>query len=405
MRIIKKMSSLTLVLTFIQLIMLSLYFGKLNLDIGFSIKPYMFVLIIGVLLICTQMKFYRLYGFEWMMIFFVLVHSSSALNLTYQYKSLRFILAFLLMLVFYFSIRAVIDRVSVKNLEKAISTAGFIGIFASLTYYTMGILETGMNFARSSTTFYGVLIDRSMPRLTGFASNDPNLYVFFVTLYFFYTINRLQYKKIVLGCLIAAITIILTFSRGGILGIVVGLTIQLVTMKDSKRALKLIIFGTLAIIVLMFMGNVFFLNPLQIIQNRFLSLATDGGGSRFQIWTDAFTTFRDNPILGIGINASASYNYEHFGRYVYVHNVILEVALESGLIGLIAFLSFLASVLFSAKKLLDYCNKYSYIFVTLVSMITQMFFLSILYNEAFYFVLCLLYRYKNETKKQKPFSL
>ena len=75
-----------------------------------------------------------------------------------------------------------------------------------------------------------------------------------------------------------------------------------------------------------------------------------GGGNltgRTQIWHDAYSRFLDNPILGVGSNAFKSVS-EHG---LVAHNSFLSVLVETGLIGLLLFLTLLAIAFISSIHL------------------------------------------------------
>ncbi len=75
-----------------------------------------------------------------------------------------------------------------------------------------------------------------------------------------------------------------------------------------------------------------------------------GGGNltgRTDIWHDAYLRFLDNPILGVGSDAFATVS-EH--RLV-AHNSFLSVLVETGIVGLILFVTLFAIALFCTFKL------------------------------------------------------
>lgn len=75
-----------------------------------------------------------------------------------------------------------------------------------------------------------------------------------------------------------------------------------------------------------------------------------GGGNltgRTEIWHDAYLRFLDNPILGVGSDAFATVS-EH--RLV-AHNSFLSVLVETGIVGLLLFITLLTIALISAFKL------------------------------------------------------
>jgi O-antigen ligase len=119
----------------------------------------------------------------------------------------------------------------------------------------------------------------------------------------------------------------------------------------EKKALFNIFFTVVLILILIF--------PLyprlySKIYDRFTGFDRGSAKSRFTQFEVAFNIIQTNPILGIGIN-----NYsESMGKYddteeglatiteYPVHNIFLHIAAEIGIIGLMIFLWFLASIFF-----------------------------------------------------------
>jgi putative inorganic carbon (hco3(-)) transporter len=57
---------------------------------------------------------------------------------------------------------------------------------------------------------------------------------------------------------------------------------------------------------------------------------------RQEMWMEAATLVRESPWVGIGLNA-----YAYQSRYPHVHNLFLQIALDTGILGLAAFAAFL----------------------------------------------------------------
>ena len=154
------------------------------------------------------------------------------------------------------------------------------------------------------------------------------------------------------GC--SSACLVLTFSRGGWIGFLVGITafsILLVywlsiRMPPVWRQLSLPIFlGGLAGF---FMFAVLFVEP---VRDRFFSIFAGRRDSsnnfRLNVWAAAIDMIKARPVLGIGPgNDAFNKIYPLFQRPRYTalsaYSVILEVAVEMGLIGLTAFLWLLA---------------------------------------------------------------
>lgn len=150
------------------------------------------------------------------------------------------------------------------------------------------------------------------------------------------------------GCTSACL--VLTFSRGGWIGFVVGITtfsILLVYWLSVKmpplwRKLSMPIFlGSLAGL---FLFAVMFVEP---VRDRFLTIFAGRRDSsnnfRLNVWAAAIDMIKARPVLGIGPgNDAFNKIYPLFQRPRYTalsaYSVILEVAVEVGLIGLSAFL-------------------------------------------------------------------
>ena len=73
------------------LLIISLYFSRVNIDIGFTIKPYM--VITAIILIYTLNDFYvkKLFKFEVYMITFIFLFSLTSLRFLYPEKHIRYI--------------------------------------------------------------------------------------------------------------------------------------------------------------------------------------------------------------------------------------------------------------------------------------------------------------------------
>lgn len=394
MNVIKKSSKLYQGLFF--LLMLSLYFGRFNINIGFSLKPFMIITLAIIVITLKHISSSRLFTFEIFMLVFIVLHSMTALNFKYPDMSIRFIILYLIIIIFYFTGRSMIRNIDISSMETIISKSGFVGIVASLLYYFMGVLASGMNFWGNNINYYGLMIDRSTPRLTGVASHDPNIFVFYVTLYFFFTITHLNNKLNKIGFILSSTAIILTFSRGAYLAIGFGLLLIFILAKGLKKKLKVLITSIFALLILIFTGDRLTINPYNYIISRFTSFSVDGGSGRLTIWSNAINTFLENPIFGIGINSIREYNLENFSRGVYVHNSLLEVLVETGVVGITIYFIFWFLIIKQSFILMKNNQETKFIFITFVAMFIQMNSLSILYNEAFYFVVLLLYRYSIE---------
>ena len=154
-------------------------------------------------------------------------------------------------------------------------------------------------------------------------------------------------KSIRLGLWAVAFTcvycLIFTFSRGGYLGLLVGILI-LGLIRERKLLLCLV--------VLLFVWEGILPNA---VRERVFMTYQEGQGldssaqERVAIWTDAIDVITHNPVLGRGFNT-----YEFMGRvgsYRDTHNYYLKLLVELGFVGLLAFLWLIASAARMAWRL------------------------------------------------------
>lgn len=396
MRISKKTVIEVICIT-LQILFISLYFGRFNINIGFSLKPYMIITFCGFVILHKYMKFSKLFLFEKIMVLFILISSMSALSFRYPISHLRFIFVYFTILIFYFATRGLIVHLSLDKIEKIFSKAGYVAVWFSVFYFIIGMVALEFNFHGNQVGVYGLFLDRNIPRLTG-TVHDPNIFVFFITPYFFYVATHLNNKKNIIGFIVASLCIVLTFSRGGYLGVFAGCLLLLVLSKKRLKQFRFGIITLFSLFILYSFKTYLPIDPFELISSRFLDIRTDGGSGRSILWSNAFNTFLDNPLLGIGINATLDYSADFYTRRGYVHNTFLEVLSEMGLIGFMVYMLLWFSLLRYSLKMFK-SNNNLFIICTFISMFFQMLFLSILYNEIFYFMILILYSYYKEDFK------
>ncbi|MCK5663518.1 MAG: O-antigen ligase family protein, partial [Thiotrichaceae bacterium] len=133
----------------------------------------------------------------------------------------------------------------------------------------------------------------------------------------------------------AFMTILGASSRGSQLALLV---IGLLVMVRVKAGFK--IFVTMVVL----MALAYFLLPEEQLA-RFSDMGDDKNSiTRFAYWSYGWEVIKDNPMLGVGYNNWLS--YAHFdmpggivwGRIQLPHNIYIEVAAESGLLGLFSFM-------------------------------------------------------------------
>lgn len=137
-------------------------------------------------------------------------------------------------------------------------------------------------------------------------------------------------------------SIFLTGTRGPLISAVIGLLFYLTLV--SKRRLKLAI---AALFIVAFIGillaqnfnltQLYFLKGIPNIALYSIEQVTRGMSTRQRLnaYSLALTLFKQRPLLGIGTGGFPG---------GYPHNIFLEIASESGLIGLVVFICFLSAI-------------------------------------------------------------
>ncbi|MBI5035629.1 MAG: O-antigen ligase family protein [Chloroflexi bacterium] len=164
---------------------------------------------------------------------------------------------------------------------------------------------------------------------------------------------RVQFKFIVMAAFLLAIgTLALTQSRGGLLGAAVGLLG--VAIWRERRFAWLLVIGAIGLAVLVATG---YGNALV---NFVLQMDARSGtlASRMEVWQRGLMMVQDYPFTGIGIgtyNSIAHLLYPFFIAapdevVAHAHNNLLEVAVDVGIPGLIAYIALLTGFVVAATR-------------------------------------------------------
>lgn len=173
----------------------------------------------------------------------------------------------------------------------------------------------------------------------------------------FTDISRL-YKALASLALFAAILgLVFSLSRGGWLGFLVALIVVLVfAIRRNRQNLKRALVGVGILLLFLLSLNINFQDL--IIVRLTSQQGQESAFDRITLAQGAIAMIQDEPILGVGANNYSllmpeydPYDFAFQHRIVIVHNIYLLVASETGLIGLAAFLWFLAILIIQAKRL------------------------------------------------------
>lgn len=168
-------------------------------------------------------------------------------------------------------------------------------------------------------------------------SNVTTRIMFFSLIFMLYRYQKYKELKYLFFTLFFAISIVLVGSRGGLLGAVLYILVNLIfNIKNILRQLKIkpkIIFSILICVLI----SIPFLRKVwNFFTVRFISTTFQGGevytSGRDSLYLTSIDLIRENPIFGLDL-----------GEYLkmtglYPHNIVLELMVDFGIFGLIYFI-------------------------------------------------------------------
>lgn len=200
---------------------------------------------------------------------------------------------------------------------------------------------------------------------------DPHMFSFFLELclpWAFFIFMKTKNKFFLFSFILILTALLLTFSRGAYIGLLVGVSIGfLVSM--HRRAISLYEGLLLSTFLVLSIGILF--GTENFIRDRlsdtFLSLDSSGE-ERLVLWGEASQVIQNSPLLGIGLGGfpekvqpSATYRDP-----IYAHNLYLDIAVEMGLLGLIVWI---CGILWGVQRFLILGKENSIFFAGAISLI------------------------------------
>lgn len=187
--------------------------------------------------------------------------------------------------------------------------------------------------------------------------SHPNTYAFYLVMLLPMALavylhhKEFSKAKILLGiyCLVLGFSMIITYTRGAWIGFLFALIII------GFRYKKIFIILPFILVLILFL----FPEISNRLQDLFdpLDRSTSSFAGRLIIWKETVHLFLNHPFIGHGIGSFPIYAEEILKKEQYAHNDYLRVAIETGIIGLFAYLLLLFNILRNAiitcRKLYD----------------------------------------------------
>ncbi|TKD70809.1 O-antigen ligase family protein [Pseudalkalibacillus hwajinpoensis] len=372
--------------------------GRYNIYVGFAIKPYMILCLLFFCVHILSFRFYRFHLFEIFFFLFYFIYMYSGAFALYSLSSFRMVFGIVLYMICYVIIKDIIGQTKDTIIESAIGYAGIVFNIVSLILYVIGLKLQNFVWDGDGITSVGVLLDRGYPRLIGLLQ-DPNFFVFYNTLFFAYFLCHRHTLKNKVGLFLCLTTSILTFSRGGLVALILIFLLYAVTNKP-KEQLKLIggVIASLGIMAYIAIVELKF-DVFSLVASRVDDLSSDGGSGRFELWGRAIDYFSSHMVLGLGAFNFSDYNLFDYGEPHYVHNTFLEILSDSGITGLFFYLLFILIVFVQLLQSRLYRTK-PYLFLTFIGFLLQMVSLSLVINDMFFLFMAILSAYLSQTESR-----
>ncbi len=231
------------------------------------------------------------------------------------------------------------------------AVVGILQNFAQVSEISTWQDVSNLNPEQVMTRVYGTLKPLN-PNLLGgyFVAGIPALYGLSA---YFLNNKKIKFAGITLGlALLSTVTLFLTGCRGSYIGMVIILAgIFAVSAKFLWRNYKQIYLSIVTGAVALGTSAILLSSSLRARVFSIFAMRQDSSNSfRFNVYQSSFEMFKDNWLLGIGVGNK---NFrEIYGLYMKTgfdalsaYNIYLEIAVESGIFALVAYLGFLFTLI------------------------------------------------------------
>lgn len=349
-----------------------------------------FVLVLGILWIFESLAKKKLFipnKIQTLLLFsFIFLNVFSlffAQNQEWGYRKLLFLLSFIPL--YFVATDSISDKKhSDRIIEFLTYGAGLISLIGLVQFslqFFLGLDETLRLWQSIITPFLGNSFSQTVFEyqswLVGISGNtymrsiaffpDPHMFSFFLEMILPWSIILIfkskdtpkKYIFFIISMLIFSADI-LTFSRGGYLGMFAGLIFTLFIFRKSliqKFSLKKIV--AFSIFSLIILGAIFIPNPISQRLGSSFSLDEGSNEGRLKNWNEALNIIGNNP-LGVGIG---NYSLEvkpntEYREPIYAHNLYFDIAAETGILNALLFIWLLIASILSFIKLGKFDNFY-----------------------------------------------
>lgn len=348
-------------------------FNRFQFGVGFSgvIVP---IAIFGFLFLIERRKFRFTKSHVYIFLFWIFAVISTLISdiVDVQRDSITFLL-FTLFFIFSTAI-----KYNKRELRLIFTFYKLTAVLVSINIIYNYINNISYGWQRYSMSFMGVARDPN------YASVFLPLAIILIVLQILYVKDISMKRKILSFISLAVITfaIFLTGSRATFLVLLLGVILVLFYYITQVRKLKMT-FTLLVAVIMLTLGWSFIESQVpESTISRLTSFETYTGDVRVILTKQSMQLFYNSPILGAGINSTASYLFSI--GYFHSHNMYVDILTSQGLIGLMLFALFVFRGILLPKR-----NRFN-MFVFSILLFGPLFFINA-FNTASFWLPVILY--------------
>ncbi|EOX1587448.1 TPA: O-antigen ligase family protein [Vibrio cholerae] len=256
-------------------------------------------------------------------------------------------------------------------------------VLITLVSYFLGLMF--MDLGHEHATYYGVFIEKSLPRLKGITI-DPNFASLTLVFCFFIFFGQKYTRKNVFLLAVTLFLIFATLSRSGVISLIISFLIISLILDFKKNLIKIIFLIVFLSAFVYFSIDFAFFDYEVFIEKRISGI--ENGAGRFDMWINAYELFLINPIFGSGAFTFRDLNEFYYNSSRFAHNTYIEVLVEMGIVGFLLYILMILNLM-----LFSYSNKQIrvFIFPSFISFLIMLFTLSLYINSVsiFFYIIAI----------------
>ncbi len=249
------------------------------------------------------------------------------INVKNEARLTNFLIAFVCVvgLVILYILLSSTIKIKYEELAKLITCLGIILVVQCLGYYLTRHGGIDAAFEKKMTVGWGI-------------SNNVALILLFTspfTLYLAMTYEKKKCAFYFLLTILQFVAIISTYSRGGILALVIGLCFMIpfaiVKGKDRKMIVRILLILLAVFLIFVIILFIAFPQLIKEFIDELLDINLKTLNSRLPIYENSISVIKEYPLFGKGVLS----NFNSDGNYIWGHSTYLQTGMTMGIVGMV----------------------------------------------------------------------